>query len=198
MQNFINLESPQQTPALPNSSAQAATHRNQGVLFNAILMNQMRSPGMDGATDKEFNVDLGRGLASNLTLMNLVPVLVAQQQQASAKSSLAGQDGSTKTSAAGDSNTDQALAMWIAALTPLPMQPNPALGKIDIGAQLIGAGAVDPRVVPTNTLMLPKLFQPGTDVNTPVLKPAPVPPDVHAELNPDLQNAAIAPVIETP
>ncbi len=199
MQNLINLEAPLKTPVLPNSTAQAGTYRKEGALFNAILMNQMHSPGMDVATDREFNADLGRGLVGNSTLMNLAPAFVAQQQQASAKSSSAAQDGLTNTSAAGDSITDPALAMWMAAIAALQLQSNVALNPDDIGKQIAGAGVDAPSVMPTNTLMLPKLFPPGTDVNAPVLRPAPTPPNVHSELNPkDLQNTAIAPVIETP
>jgi hypothetical protein len=194
----INLESPQQAlQTFPNAGGQG-TQRGEKALFNAILNNHMRISDVNVATDKEQNADMGQGLADNAaTLMNLAPAVAAQQLKTSAKPGLPAQEDSTKKLDTGDSSEDPILAMWIATIVPMPVQLNAPVGKSDIAAQLTGAGLVDPHGVPTNTLMLPKLIPPTTDV--PVLKPAPAPADLHAEaLAKDSQPATVVPVVETP
>jgi len=54
--------------------------------------------------------------------------------------------------------------MWLAALAASQMQPNAALTPNDTGKQITGAGTTDQAVIPTNTLMLPKLFKPPAGV----------------------------------
>jgi hypothetical protein len=189
----INLESPQQAPeTFPNAGGQS-THRNEGALFNAILKNHMRISYVNVATDKNQNADMGQGLADNAaTLMNLAPAVAAQQLKTSSKPVLPAQEDITKKMDPGETSEDPILAMWIATIVPLPVQPNVPGGTNDIATQLTGAGLIDPRGIPTNTPMLPKLISPTTDV--PVLKPA----DPHAESAvKDSQTATVVPVIET-
>ncbi len=198
MKSAINLESPQQAPqVLPNAAVQSGTNRTDGARFNAILKNHMRLANTDVAPDKEVNGDVGQGLTAAPTLMNLAPAFVAQQQSAGAKPLFPAQDGAAKASSGGDLTADPALAMWIAALAATQMQANLAPTLNGAGKQITGAGVTDLSLVPPNALILPKLIAPATGIDVPVLKTAPAPPDIHAELNAkDLQTAADAPAVD--
>ncbi len=197
MKSPINLESPQQAPqTFPSAGGQKA-QRHEGALFNAILIHQMRDSGTDGATGKDRNNDSGQGLGGNAALMDLAPAFVAQQLKTNTKSVLPVQENVAKKLDAGETNEDPILAMWIAAIVPMPVQVNAPVGKIDIVAQQTGIGLGDPQVVPTNTPMLSRLIPPVTDVL--VLKPAPAPADLHADVAAkDSQTATVVPVVETP
>ena len=141
MNNIGNLGASQTSPAMQGLTGQTGSQGNDGGLFSALLTQQMNSAG---AASPASNGDANMlpGLGQNLLgadLAKLLPMLLSKNKNS--KSEPPTNQQTSKTTDGPDTNP--ALAMWIASMAALQMQPNmqnvaPQLN--DLSSQLTDAG----------------------------------------------------------
>jgi hypothetical protein len=147
MNNLINLDAAQPAAGLQGLGGKTTSQRDGNELFAAVLMQQMNGIGgnSESAADSTTGLpidpttDLGQGLAGNASLMKLLPPLLAQSKDSKSAMPTNAQiqkvlDGS---------ETNPALAIWIASILAAQTQPSaqsPALQLSGLSAQLSVTG----------------------------------------------------------
>lgn len=174
MNNFINIDPAQPAPGIQGLSGKAVSQRDSSALFSAVLMQRMNLMVGNGADEMgsamDPTADLGQGFAGNADLTKLLPGLLAQLKDSkSAMPTNAQIEG-----ALDGSETNPALAIWIASILAAQTQPNaqsPALQLSGLSAQLSGAGTEQSSALQALEQQFPGLVQALKDNRIAAAKP---------------------------
>jgi hypothetical protein len=177
MNNLINLDAAQPAPGIQGLSGKTASQRDGSALFAAVLIQQMNGIGGNSASEADPTTgladpatDLGQGLAGNASLMKLLPALLAQSKDSKSAMPTNAQiqkvlDGS---------ETNPALAIWIASILAAQTQPSaqsPALQLSGLSAQLSVTGTDQDSALQALEQQFPGLVQALKDSHIPGAKP---------------------------
>jgi hypothetical protein len=138
MNNIINLGATQTSPAAQGLAGQPSLPSDNASLFSALLMQQM-GPDLGGAGDAQMP-NLGQSFSGNSDLAKLFPGLMAQSKDSKLTMPVNRQTDNP----ADGSDTNPAIAMWLASMAAIQTQPNaqtPSLQLNGITSQMTGAGA---------------------------------------------------------
>jgi flagellar hook-length control protein FliK len=178
MNNLINIDSAQPAPGIQGLGVKTASQRDGKELFAAVLMQQMNGTGGNSASEADSTTglaidpatDLGQGLAGNASLMKLLPALSAQYKDS--KSAMSTNAQIEKVLDGSESNP--ALAIWIASILAAQTQPNaqsPALQLSGLPAQLSVTGTDQDSALQALEQRFPGLVQALKDSHIPGAKP---------------------------
>jgi Flagellar hook-length control protein FliK len=117
--NLGNLGAPQVSPAAQGLAGQTASQGDGSSLFSALLMQHI-GPNLSNAGDAEALPNPGQNFSANAELARLLPVLLAQTKDS--KSSMPANRQTDNPAPSSDDNP--ALAIWIASMAAMQMQPN--------------------------------------------------------------------------